>query len=114
MVLATYPDAVPVAVTELKAILHDLACRQAAYRLATAYYDGDHSLVFATTKFRQAFGSLFAAFADNLCASVVDAAADRLQLTGFDQEGASPTIRTNRALSCGLRSGGAWKMAAAG
>lgn len=87
MVLATYPDAVPVAASELKAILATLAGRQEQYRQATAYYDGQHNLVFATTKFRQAFGSLFAAFADNLCASVVDAAADRLQITGFDQEG---------------------------
>jgi hypothetical protein len=31
------------------------------------YYDGRQRLAFATSKFRQAFGSLFGAFADNFC-----------------------------------------------
>lgn len=48
-----------------------------------AYYDGDHPLLFATSKFREAFGDLFAAFADNWCELVVDAAVERQRVEGF-------------------------------
>jgi hypothetical protein len=48
-----------------------------------AYYAGNHPLQFATSKFREAFGSLFAAFADNWCAICVDAPVERLQIVGF-------------------------------
>jgi hypothetical protein len=47
------------------------------------YYDGDHNLAFATSKFRNAFADLFKEFAYNMCPSVVDALADRLRITGF-------------------------------
>ena len=43
-------------------------------------------MLFATEKFRSAFGSLFRAFADNLCSKVVDAPANRLSITGFSVE----------------------------
>jgi hypothetical protein len=89
MVLATFPAPAPVLSTaeDLKAILKALAARQDGYRLAADYYAGAHQLSFATAKFRSTFGSLFSAFADNLSAAVVDAVADRLQVTGFDVEG---------------------------
>jgi hypothetical protein len=48
-----------------------------------AYYEGQHRLAFATSKFREAFGSLFSAFADNLCELVVDAVEERLNVEGF-------------------------------
>src|SRR3954471_10932660 len=48
-----------------------------------AYYDGDHPLQFATSKFKEAFGGLFGAFADNWCPIVVDAPVERLQVVGF-------------------------------
>jgi hypothetical protein len=48
-----------------------------------AYYEGDHKLAFATAKFREAFGALFAEVADNWCRIVVDASAERLQVQGF-------------------------------
>ena len=47
------------------------------------YYEGRQQLNFATVKWRAAFGSLFKQFADNLCAPIVDAAADRLKITAF-------------------------------
>ena len=37
------------------------------YALAQRYYDGEHSLTFATEKFKSVFGRLFSALADNLC-----------------------------------------------
>src|SRR5215471_3885267 len=47
------------------------------------YYDGRHPLQFATSKFREAFGTLFAAFSDNWCQIVVDAPVERLKVVGF-------------------------------
>lgn len=53
------------------------------YAKLTRYYNGDHDLCFATEKFRNAFGSLFREFAFNLCAAIVDAVRDKLQITEF-------------------------------
>ena len=47
------------------------------------YYCGKQRLAFATSKFRQAFGSLFGAFADNFSALIVDAVEERLNVEGF-------------------------------
>lgn len=47
------------------------------------YYRGDHRLLFASLKFRQAFGWLFRELADDWCALVVDAAAERMTVQGF-------------------------------
>jgi hypothetical protein len=51
--------------------------------IPTAYYQGDHPLQFATSKYKEAFGSLFSAFADNWCEIVVDAPVERLEIIGF-------------------------------
>jgi hypothetical protein len=48
-----------------------------------AYFRGDHPLQFATSKFRETFGSLFQEFADNWCPLVVDASVERLKVIGF-------------------------------
>ena len=48
------------------------------------YYRGEHPLAFATSKFREAFGDLFAEFADNFMELVVDVPVDKLHVTGFD------------------------------
>jgi Phage portal protein, SPP1 Gp6-like len=47
------------------------------------YYAGKHPLLFATEKFREAFGGLFKTFADNWCELVVDVPRQRLRVTGF-------------------------------
>lgn len=70
-----------------KWLLETLIRRDERYRLAMAYYAGDHRLRFATEKWRNAFGQAFRAFSDNLCAPVVDAYTDRLQVRGFDAQG---------------------------
>ena len=57
--------------------------RNLQYSTYAAYLDGRQPLEFASVKFRSAFGQLFEAFAYNRCASVVDAHADRLRVTGF-------------------------------
>ena len=53
-------------VIDIKWAVESLSSRSASVRLAEQYYRGDHRLVFATDRFRNAFGSLFTAFADNL------------------------------------------------
>jgi len=60
-----------------------LTQRQREIRRYEDYYDGKHRLAFATSKFRDTFGSLFAAFADNWCDLVVDASVERLAVEGF-------------------------------
>lgn len=72
---------------ELGKALALLKARAAAYDLYGDYYRGKQRLAFASKKFNDAFGSLFQAFADNLCATVVDAVGDRLTLVGFGTEG---------------------------
>lgn len=60
-----------------------LALRQTALQLFEDYYEGRHRLAFASTKFRNAFGGLFGAFADNWCGLVVDSSEERLNIDGF-------------------------------
>jgi hypothetical protein len=49
----------------------------------TAYYMGDQRLAFATSKWRETFGMLFAELSDNWCQLVVDATVERLKIDGF-------------------------------
>lgn len=79
--------------------LKALADKQADCRLYQRYYDGDHDLVFATEKFFNTFGYLFRTLADNLCPVVVDAVADRLEVTGFTLEGHDAKKLLNRRKS---------------
>lgn len=60
-----------------------LAARRNHIVKAHRYYDGDHNLAFAGTKFLDAFGGLFGAFADNWCGVVANAPEERLQVNGF-------------------------------
>src|SRR5574343_444541 len=47
------------------------------------YYRGRHPLLYAGTKYRAAFGNLFAGFSDNFCALVADSVEERLDVEGF-------------------------------
>lgn len=60
-----------------------LANQQREIKLYEDYYDGRHRLAFATLKYRQSFGYLFKALADNWCEIVVDAPVERLFVEGF-------------------------------
>lgn len=57
--------------------------RKAEFDRYNDYYEGRHPLLFATPKFRSAFGRLFEEFADNWCEIVVDVPADRIRVEGF-------------------------------
>lgn len=56
---------------------------QQRYATYYQYMRGDHPMAFATQKFRSAFGSTLESFAYNRMPMIVDALADRLQITGF-------------------------------
>lgn len=71
-----------------------LANQQREIQIFEDYYDGNHRLAFASKRFRQAFGTLFAAFADNWCESVVDAPVERLEVLGFRFEKEGPADDT--------------------
>lgn len=67
----------------LRRLHKELIERRPALQLATDYYDGSHNLSFQSKRFREAFGGLFDAFADNWCEVVVDASEERLNVEGF-------------------------------
>jgi hypothetical protein len=48
-----------------------------------AYFEGDHRLAFATAKYREAFGNLFASPVDNWMPLVIDSRVERLEVQGF-------------------------------
>ena len=64
-------------------LLAQMDDRATALARFEAYYNGRHRLAFTTAQFRETFGNLFAAFADNWCDLVVDASAERLIVEGF-------------------------------
>jgi hypothetical protein len=65
------------------ALLTALGYRMSDIMRCESYYRGDHKMTFTTSQFREVFGALFSAFADNWCDLVVDAAAERLRVEGF-------------------------------
>ena len=73
------------AVTDIDWALNEFRAepRRSHYQLARAYYLGDHRQAFPTERARSQFGRLFSTFTDNLCAAVIDAFVERLELTGF-------------------------------
>lgn len=83
-----------------------------APRLATlqAYYDGRHPLAFASRRFREAFGGLFDAFADNFCPLVVDAVEERLNVEGFRWGGIMAPGRTTRTETLAQADADAWRI----
>lgn len=63
---------------------HELGNRRQyqRYERYEHYFEGEQPLAFATPKYAAVFGEMFRAFAYNRCSYVVDAHADRLQITG--------------------------------
>lgn len=68
---------------DVKRALAQIRDRWTQYALYSSYYSGDHRMAFATDKMKSLFGALFEKFSDNMCPAVVDAMADKLNLTGF-------------------------------
>jgi len=75
----------------LDILLAELTMQAAIAEVYERFYNGRHPLQFATSKFREAFGTLFGAFADNWCQIVVDAPVERLKIVGFQKAGTPNT-----------------------
>jgi hypothetical protein len=67
----------------LASLDRELTARIALVRKFENYYAGKHPLAFATEKFREAFGGLFAELSSNWCELIVDASVERLTIEGF-------------------------------
>lgn len=76
-------DAPQTPVEMVKTLEQELAGRQVLLQRLQDYHDGRHRLAFTSQKFRDAFGGMFSAFADNWCQLVVDAVEERLNVEGF-------------------------------
>jgi hypothetical protein len=92
--LQTLAESASYSQDDIQQALAQMRLRLPQYDLYADYYDGDHALVFATDKWRSTFAKLFRRLSDNLCQIVIEAPAERLQITGFGlEEGASaPTV----------------------
>lgn len=64
-------------------LLKQLGALSPTLRKCEDYYCGNHRMTYTTAQFRETFGALFSAFADNWCDLVVDASAERLRVEGF-------------------------------
>jgi hypothetical protein len=60
-----------------------LAGRYSRLRKYDEYYEGKHSIRFATEKFRNAFGFMFREFSDNFCDVIVNTLSARLRVDGI-------------------------------
>lgn len=67
----------------LKKLGAELDARQSDLKLYDDYYNGDHRLAFASSRYRKKFQHLFGNFSDNWCSVVVDAPEERLEVEGF-------------------------------
>jgi len=69
--------------------------RHQRYEKFEHYFEGEQPLAFATPKYSAVFGQMFQAFSYNRCSYVVDAHADRLQLTGVRSVSEAVTERAS-------------------
>lgn len=67
----------------LQQLEQKLRARNRVIKTTDDYYEGRHKLTFQSERFKKIFGGLFDEFADNWCELVVDAAEERLNITGF-------------------------------
>jgi len=63
------------------------------YRAAAGYCSGAHDLGYVASKVKNLFGRLLVGFRDNLCSSVVDSFADRLQMVGISASDTDQQLR---------------------
>ena len=57
--------------------------RKKRLKLRADYYEGQHPLIFATDRFKEAFAGMVQPYADNFTARIVDATAERLAIDGI-------------------------------
>ena len=79
--------------TDLERAYKALANKGPGYDKLWSYYDGDQPLVYSRERLEETFRDLNARFSQNWCSVVVDAAADRLSLTGFSVANNEPATK---------------------
>jgi hypothetical protein len=72
--------------TIIKAALEKIAAKAPRVARYDRYYKGFHPLNFGSEKFTTEFAERLQKFRDNLCPTVVQAPADRLEVTGFSSD----------------------------
>lgn len=65
---------------------------QESYQKYEDYYFGDHELEFATKRWEDTFGETFKQFSDNWCQVVIDTAVQRLEIVGWEIDGADKAL----------------------
>jgi len=70
----------------LKWAITSIADAQEDYQRFEDYYIGEHKLEFATDRWKDVFGTVFEAFADNWCQVVVDSVVHRMEIDGWRSE----------------------------
>ena len=83
------------ATPDVKRAYEALKAKATLYDLLWRYYDGDHPLKYTAERLREVFNKLDVKFIENWCAVVIDAAMDRINLTGFqvaDNEAATDAL----------------------
>lgn len=73
--------------TDIERAHQALESKALNYKLLWDYYDGVQPLTYSTERLREIFHSITARFSENWCSAVINAAADRLNLTGLAVEG---------------------------
>lgn len=77
----------PVENADVSWAVEEVKIRARVVGLYRDYYNGNHRLPWATERWNEVFRALFERFRDNLCPAVVNAKADRLQLTAVTAGG---------------------------
>lgn len=71
------------ATPDVKRAYEALTAKGATYDVLWSYYDGTAPLKYTAERLREVFSKVDARFTENWCAVVIDAAMDRINLTGF-------------------------------
>lgn len=71
-------------VADLKKAFDTLTAKQKAYQDFYDYYDGNHKLMYTSSKLADIFQYIDAYFIENWCSVVIDAVKDRINLRGVD------------------------------
>lgn len=81
--------------TDIQAAITEIRKYHDERKTLSNYYDGIHSLTYATEKFKNAFGKTLQAFRDNLCPIIVDSFSDRMEIINFAGDDAAVDIGTD-------------------
>lgn len=80
---------------DIKKAFETIIAKNAQHTEAFAFYDGNQPLTYANDRLREVFSGSQVKFTENWCGVVVDAAKERMQVSGFTvPAGAQSTVKT--------------------